>query len=259
MEIEFKKPSKEAFDELDKCANSAESMISHFRKYEAMCRDEGLDTKDINFHAMRRLSELKVPTRTSLYLRKDLTTEISKNNLSDKHENTPELPIGQFDVILADPPWTFDVGGRGAAINHYGVMTDIEIQNLGNKIPIADNAILFLWSTQAMIKKALEVIEAWGFEYHSGFVWVKDKFGTGFFVRGQHELLLISTKGKMPHPEESNRPSSVINADRNQHSKKPDIVYEIIERMYPNREYLELFARKRFSDKWAVWGNQIDT
>ena len=59
----------------------------------------------------------------------------------------------------------------------------------------------------------------------------------------EHELLLIGIKGDFPTPYESDRPPSVIQAPRGKHSEKPDIVYDIIEKMCPNRTYLEMFAR----------------
>ncbi len=87
-------------------------------------------------------------------------------------------------------------------------------------------------------------------------VWVKDKIGTGYYVRGKHELLLINTKGKIPPPIEENRFPSVLNAPRKEHSAKPDEVYEYIEIMYPNRKYLELFARNQ-RENWTSWGLEI--
>ncbi|MGB3549355.1 MAG: MT-A70 family methyltransferase [Candidatus Binatus sp.] len=37
--------------------------------------------------------------------------------------------------------------------------------------------------------------------------------------------------------------------------KKPQLAYEIIERMYPALPKLELFARGR-REGWIAWGNQ---
>jgi N6-adenosine-specific RNA methylase IME4 len=131
---------------------------------------------------------------------------------------------------------------------------DIESMN----IPAADNAILFLWATAPKLREALATMERWEFNYKTHIVWVKDKIGTGYYARGSHELLLIGEKGDMPVPEESNRPKSTFEAPRQGHSEKPDIVYDMIEKMYPNRKYLELFARKQqHSDKWTVWGNEM--
>jgi ParB-like chromosome segregation protein Spo0J len=86
-------------------------------------------------------------------------------------------------------------------------------------------------------------------------VWVKDKIGLGYFVRNQHELLLVATRGDMPSPSPGNRPPSVITAPRREHSRKPDEAYELIERMYPELPKLELFARQQ-RPGWAAWGNE---
>ena len=48
----------------------------------------------------------------------------------------------------------------------------------------------------------------------------------------------------------------MINAELGKHSKKPEILYEMIEKMYPKHKYLELFARNK-RDRWESWGNQI--
>jgi N6-adenosine-specific RNA methylase IME4 len=170
-------------------------------------------------------------------------------------ENIPELPQGQFDVISADPPWDYHHANRGAPDNHYAVMTDQDIENL--QIPSAENAVLFLWAPIAKLPTVLKVMEKWGFDFKTGAVWIKDKIGIGYYFRGQCELLLLGTKGKMPLPQESTRPSQYIIAERNEHSAKPNEVYGMIEQMYPNRKYLELFARKKHSDKWTAWGNEV--
>ena len=48
-------------------------------------------------------------------------------------------------------------------------------------------------------------------------VWIKDRIGTGYYFRGQHELLLVGEKGDMPVPEEKYRPSSVFEAPVQEH------------------------------------------
>lgn len=178
-----------------------------------------------------------------------------RRTLDHSNENIPDLPIGEFDIILADPPWTYEINTRGSPDEHYNMMSDTDIQEL--EVPSAENAILFLWGTAPKLPEALAVMRAWGFEYKTNAVWVKDKIGTGYYFRGQHELLLIGEKGDMPVPEEANRISSVINAPRLEHSKKPDVVYDIIESMYPNRQYLELFARDNKRDNWNSWGSDL--
>jgi N6-adenosine-specific RNA methylase IME4 len=174
---------------------------------------------------------------------------------SKDHTNTPNLPQGEFDIILADPPWNYDINIRGSPDDHYNVMTNEAIENL--EIPAAENAILFLWATAPKIQEATKVLKAWGFTYRSHAVWIKDKIGNGYYFRSQHELLLVGKKGNIPTPQEKDRHSSVIMAATKEHSEKPDIVYQIIEQMYPNRKYLELFARKE-REGWTSWGNEME-
>src|SRR5690606_19179833 len=103
-----------------------------------------------------------------------------------------------------------------------------------------------------------QVIDAWGFDYRTCMVWVKDRIGMGYYARQRHELLLIAKRGNFPVPDPEDRPDSVIDAPLGQHSAKPDVVYELIERMYPTVERkVELFAR-RPRDGWAAWGNQAE-
>lgn len=171
-----------------------------------------------------------------------------------KHKDPPPLPEGIFDVVLADPPWKYYFPLRGAPDAHYPTMTKEDI--LGLDVPTAKDSILFLWSTNPHLEDALDVIREWGFTYKTNLVWVKDKIGTGYYVRGKHELLLIATKGKIPPPLEENRFPSVLYAPRKEHSAKPDEVYNYIEVMYPNRRYLELFARNP-RENWTPWGLEI--
>jgi N6-adenosine-specific RNA methylase IME4 len=78
----------------------------------------------------------------------------------------------------------------------------------------------------------------------------------GYYARQQHELLLIAKRGDVPAPAPQDRPSSVINWPREEHSAKPVLVHEVIERMYPTLAKVELFARHQ-RQGWACWGNQV--
>ena len=146
-----------------------------------------------------------------------------------------------------------DPAARGPP--RYPVMALADICKL--EIPATPDAVLFLWTTSPHLQQAFEVITAWGFEYASSLVWVKDKIGLGYWARGQHELLLVARRGDMPAPLPSNRPPSVIHAPRREHSRKPDAAYEIIEAMYPALPRIELFARHA-RPGWSRWGNQTE-
>jgi N6-adenosine-specific RNA methylase IME4 len=156
-------------------------------------------------------------------------------------------------VIYADPPWErdFNVGSR-AAENHYTTMTNEEIAAL--EPPAADDAVLFMWATTTRLPEALTVMAAWGFLYRTTMVWVKDKIGLGWYTRAKHELLLIGKRGELPMPDPANRPESVVLAPRGEHSAKPEVFYQIIERMYGGLPKAELFARTE-REGWHQWGH----
>lgn len=99
-------------------------------------------------------------------------------------------------------------------------------------------------------------MESWGFDYRTSMVWVKPSIGPGQWVRQRHEYLLIGVRGSIPTPKGVDKPDSVIESPREEHSKKPEIVYDIIERMYPELPKVELFCRNP-REGWCAWGNQV--
>jgi N6-adenosine-specific RNA methylase IME4 len=131
-----------------------------------------------------------------------------------------------------------------------------EIKDL--KVPAVGDAVLFLWAVSSKLPEALQVMEAWGFEYRTSLAWVKDWIGLGTWVRHRHELLLVGRKGNQPPPEPEDRPDSVFEAPRGRHSAKPACAYELIERAYPYASKLELFARGVPRAGWSAWGNEVE-
>ena len=174
------------------------------------------------------------------------------------------LPPGLFNVVLADPPWQYDFAetDNRAIENQYPTMDVVEIaayrDDAGTAIQsvIADDAVLFLWATSPKLREALIVMDGWGFEYVTQAVWVKDRIGMGYWVRQQHETILIGRRGQFSPPDQEVRRSSVIDARRGDHSAKPDAAYGFIEAMFPDAARLEVFAREA-RPGWAAFGNQV--
>ena len=138
-----------------------------------------------------------------------------------------------------------------AADNHYPTATLAQIKALVP--PATRDAVLFLWTTNPKLPDALDVMAAWGFTYKTNVVWVKPKIGTGYWVRGKHELLLIGTRGHIPAPAPGTQWPSVIEALTRGHSVKPEDVYRMIEDYFPNLPKLEMFAR-RTRPGWDLLG-----
>jgi N6-adenosine-specific RNA methylase IME4 len=165
---------------------------------------------------------------------------------------------GRYSVIYADAPWEDEFGPNPRQTElHYPVMMLDEIKALPvNEISTPD-AALYLWALPHMVPTALEVMAAWGFEYRTQMIWGKDKIGIGQWCRNQHEPLLIGRRGSFPPPPESVRSSSLVMAPRSEHSSKPAVFAELIERWYPDVPKIELFRRGAPRPGWAAWGNEV--
>lgn len=163
----------------------------------------------------------------------------------------------KFGTIYADPPWQYgNQGTRASTGNHYNTMTLQDICDMPVESLAADDAHLHLWTTNAFLFDAKTVMEAWGFEYRSVFVWVKPQMGIGNYWRVSHEFLLLGIRGNAKRFNEHNH-MSWAEMDRAKHSAKPEQVRQTIERV-SNGPYLELFGRKQVHG-WTVFGNQVST
>jgi N6-adenosine-specific RNA methylase IME4 len=162
-------------------------------------------------------------------------------------------------VIVSDPALKFktwsEAGMDRSADNHYPCGT-IE-QMIALKPPMADDAILFLWTCSPQLENSLALMKAWGFQYKFYSGWDKGVEGTGRWARSLLELIVVGTKGSIPAPAPGEQFPQLFRARRGKHSEKPDEVYEAIERLFPNLIKLEMFARKP-RDGWLTWGNESD-
>jgi len=163
-----------------------------------------------------------------------------------------------YQVIYADPPWRYDFSKSGSRKieNQYPTMTVDEICTL--IVPSDDNAVLYLWATAPKLQEALQVMKAWGFSYKSHAVWDKIKIGMGYWFRGQHELILVGTKGSFSPPAPALRIGSVIRQKRDIHSRKPECVREYLSKCYPDASKLEMFARTS-APGWDAFGNEVES
>jgi N6-adenosine-specific RNA methylase IME4 len=183
---------------------------------------------------------------------------IGKNELHMPFE--PRLK--HYRVIYADPPWTFSTysrKGKGrSAEAYYDCMDLAGIKALPVAEWAADDSILLLWITDPLLDKAFEVIKAWGFTFKTvGFYWAKQKkegsgffTGMGFWTRANPEQCLLATRG---HPKRKAADvRKLVISRRREHSRKPDEMYGMIERL-ADGPYLEMFSRSSRA-QWDSWG-----
>lgn len=128
----------------------------------------------------------------------------------------------------------------------------------------AEQSHLYLWVPNALLAEGLQVMKAWGFTYKTNLVWYKirkdggpDGRGVGFYFRNVTEIVLFGTRGKLRTLAPGRSEVNVIVSRKQDHSRKPRQLYEIIERCSPG-PFLELFARD-VRRRWTQWGDEIPT
>lgn len=181
---------------------------------------------------------------------------VSNDSGSRVISSLTDLAGQKFGTIYADPPWQYgNQATRAATSNHYETMTVESLCEMPVADLAADDAHLHLWTTNAFLPDSFRVLEAWGFDYRSVFVWVKPQMGIGNYWRVSHEFLLLGIRGDAKRFNQRNRMSWGQFA-RGEHSAKPDEIRGIIEQVSTG-PYLEMFGRKCVPG-WSVFGNQIE-
>jgi N6-adenosine-specific RNA methylase IME4 len=180
----------------------------------------------------------------------------------DEYESGAVADLGElvqrglrYGCIYADPPWAYSNKATRANVEdeYKSTMTVDEICQEPVAQLASDDCHLHLWTTNAFLFEAKRVMESWGFEYKSCFVWVKPQMGIGNYWRVSHEFMLLGIRGK---PEFRRRDCmSWGEFDRTAHSKKPSGVRKLIEAVSPG-PYLELYGRETVPN-WMVYGNEV--
>ena len=178
------------------------------------------------------------------------------------------VPCKGYGVILADPPWRFSnrtgkVAPEHKRLNRYETLALEEIKEIPVPLVAGEKSHLYLWVPNALLQEGLEVMKAWGFHYKSNIVWHKirkdggpDGRGVGFYFRNTTELILFGIRGKVRTLQPGRSQVNIIRTRKKEHSRKPDELYEIIEKCSKG-PFLEIFARGKRSG-WDVFGNQAD-
>lgn len=173
----------------------------------------------------------------------------------------------KYNIIYADPPWKFsskqlqkEKGKRFNSLDkEYSTVETNQMQNWDVKRICDDNCAIFMWTTDAHIKEAIELMKSWGFKYSTvAFVWSKrsingkELYTLGAWTLKNCEICLLGTRGKMLQYKKSNQVKQLIKAERTKHSKKPDIVREKIVEIFGELPRIELFARQH-AEGWDCW------
>ncbi len=189
--------------------------------------------------------------------------------MSSMRTALPGLNGTKFATVLADPPWRFQnrtgkVAPEHKRLRRYQTMDIDEICDMPISQVVADTAHLYLWCPNALLPWGLRAMESWGFKYKGNIVWHKvrkdgepDGRGVGFYFRNVTELVLFGVRGSMRTLAPGRRQVNLFKTRKEEHSRKPDELYSIIEDCSPG-PFLELFARGR-RNGWTQWGDELDT
>ena len=170
-------------------------------------------------------------------------------------------------MIYADPPWKQGKGGKKKERpNSSGGNLDYptcDLATIKEHLRLATggggNKVLFLWTIDKYLFEAQRMAEELGFKLHARMIWDKvTGIPAAFTVRFGHEYLLFMYKGKLTPvaKDERGKIHTVFRERATKHSKKPEIAYQIIERLYPNLSKLEMYARNE-REGFDSWGNQL--
>ncbi len=174
----------------------------------------------------------------------------------------------KFATILADPPWRFEnrtgkVAPEHKRLNRYETLSLDEICQIPVSTVAEANCHLYLWVPNALLPDGLAVMRSWGFSYKSNIVWHKirkdggpDGRGVGFYFRNTTELVLFGIRGSMRTLDPGRSQVNIIKTQKQEHSRKPDELYELIERCSPG-PFLEIFARGKRKG-WDAFGDQSE-
>jgi len=169
----------------------------------------------------------------------------------------PMQVLGKFPVIMADPPWDIHMELP------YGTMADEEMRRMNVQV-LQDDGVIFLWVTGRAMELGRECLDIWGYRFVQELLWVKTnqlqriiRTGrTGHWINHSKEHCLVGIKGS---PDiNSNLDCDVVCAEVRETSRKPDEMYDLLERLAPGGRKLELFGRPHNVHKgWTTLGNQL--
>lgn len=156
------------------------------------------------------------------------------------------FPRGPFKVLVVDPPWAYE-----ARRTDYPTMSVEDICALPVARLAAPDAVLWLWTTNAMMRHAYTCLDAWGFEERTILTWHKTRSTLGAWLLNTTEHAILAVRGR-PTVNLTTQ-TTLLSAANREHSRKPDEFYLMVERLCPSKRRIDLFARES-RPGWTTWG-----
>lgn len=205
-------------------------------------------------------------------LREDCDSKININSVyreilnEDQKKRDEELrkipvvwPKGKYQTIVVDPPWPMKKIERDCAPNQtgfdYPTMTEEELMDFPLEDMACDNCHLYLWVTQKYMPLGLQLMERWGFKYQCQLTWVKDGGMPPLSWTYSTEHVLFGKRGNLPLLRLGKRLDFA--EKRREHSRKPDIFYDLVKEVSPEPR-IDVFSREE-RHGFDQFGNETDS
>eukprot|EP00924_Labyrinthula_sp_SR-Ha-C_P002557 snap_masked-scaffold_83-processed-gene-0.35-mRNA-1 protein AED:0.49 eAED:0.49 QI:0/0/0/0.5/1/1/2/0/2407 len=174
------------------------------------------------------------------------------------------IELKGFDIVYADPPWDVGVANnptRGMTL-HFSTLKDEQIK----RIPlgkIVNKGLAAIWVPNNKLDVGMKWLIEEGFSIKEYLVWIKKtSLGKTFQSQGNllmhsKELLIIGIKG-LNVKLRTQVGNDIVEGAVREPFRKPDAVYTLLEKMYPEARKLELFARHwNVRENWVSVGNEV--
>lgn len=162
-----------------------------------------------------------------------------------------------YRTIVADPPWFYAQGGPTTGFAPlrpppYSMMPVDDIEGLPVESLAADDAHLYLWTTNKYLRAAFRIVNHWGFAHSQTLTWCKKPqgIGPGGAFSNTTEFVLFARRGHLAHGTRFD--TTWFEWPRRGHSVKPPEFMDIVEQISPGPR-VELFARQPRLG-WDSWG-----
>lgn len=172
-----------------------------------------------------------------------------------------------YDVMIIDPPWPKNKGGQRSVRPNQGKELDYSTMSLEAIWKLFQKDILpsanadcnfFVWTVEEHLRATLSWFEWQNFKKHCTLIWNKENgVAPAFTVRYSHEYLIWYYKGKFSGVVDAERgkQTTVFSEKPREHSRKPEYVYTLLEKWFPNTKKLDVFSRQQRLG-WSQYGDQ---
>ena len=152
---------------------------------------------------------------------------------------------GKFSTLVIDPPWEHTCSFLLRSAPTYATMTQQQLLAFDVLQWARDDCALYLWTTNASVPHAIELMAHWGFKRKNILTWIKPNFGLGRYFRNSTEHVLFGIRGNVKIRREDI--PTHFEAPTTGHSCKPEKFYEIV-RVASYPAYGEIFQRNNRVD-----------